>query len=86
MCVSAARVAQTSRSLKAIERQIEREVRTAFARYTAARRAAKAYAGDVATALEQNLELANEAYRAGKFDFFQLMLIRRETLEARRGS
>ena len=31
------------------------------------------------------MSLVDEAYRAGKVDFFQLLLMRRETLEARNG-
>jgi cobalt-zinc-cadmium efflux system outer membrane protein len=33
--------------------------------------------------MEENLELGTESYRAGKIDFLQLLLVRRQTLEAR---
>lgn len=36
-------------------------------------------------AVTENMTLVDEAYRASRVDFFQLLLIRRETLEARIG-
>jgi cobalt-zinc-cadmium efflux system outer membrane protein len=38
----------------------------------------------VLEALDENVALVNKGYEAGKIDFLQLILIRRETLEARR--
>lgn len=69
----------------ATEKKIAREVELAERQYAAAKRATRAYAGEVLRAMEENLSLAGEAYRAGKFDFIQLTLVRRETLDARRG-
>jgi len=84
--VAEAQRTQAQASLHALERAITTEVRLAFARYQAAQAAAQQYAGEVLTAMEENLSLAAEAYRAGKLRFPELLIIRRETLEARRGA
>lgn len=81
---SAARVTQAERALEAVERRVRQEVRLALSRRAAAVAAAEAYAGAAAQALQENLRLGYEAYRSGKLDYLQLMLIRRETIEARR--
>ena len=47
------------------------------------RSAADGFASDVVKAMQENMELGTESYRAGKIDFLQLLLIRRQTLEAR---
>lgn len=79
------RAQQAALAFEATARGIEREVELARRQYAAAKRATRAYAGEVLKAMEENLSLAAEAYRAGKFDFIQLTLVRRETLDARRG-
>ena len=81
---AAAQVTQAERALEAAERRLEQDLRVALVRREAAAEAVDAYAGDVIKALSENLALVSEAYRAGKIDFLQLLLIRRETLEARR--
>jgi cobalt-zinc-cadmium efflux system outer membrane protein len=81
---SAARVTQAERALQAQEQAVRWEVRLALERYRAAVVAAEAYGDGVLAALEENLTLVNEAYRAGKMDFFELLVIRREALDARR--
>lgn len=81
--VAAARVSQFETALAATTRQIRQEVSTAVARLRAARSAADGYASDVVKAMEENMELGTESYRAGKIDFLQLLLIRRQALEAR---
>jgi cobalt-zinc-cadmium efflux system outer membrane protein len=65
---------------------VRSEVTLALERYQNARAAMAVYGADVLEALQQNLALVNEAYRAGKVDFFQLLVIRRDALEARRDS
>jgi cobalt-zinc-cadmium efflux system outer membrane protein len=60
-------------------------VKVALARYRNAERAAGAYAGEVLKAAQDNMELVTEAYRAGKVNFLELVLIQRQTLDARRG-
>jgi cobalt-zinc-cadmium efflux system outer membrane protein len=83
--VAAARVTQAERALDALTRAIHTEVGLAATRVTAAAAAAQAYTGGLLTGLEENMELVNEAYRAGKVGFFELLVIRRETLDARIG-
>jgi cobalt-zinc-cadmium efflux system outer membrane protein len=80
---AAARVIQLETTLEATLRRVRQEVSTALARLHAARAAADGYASDVVKAMEENLELGTESYRAGKIDFLQLLLVRRQTLEAR---
>ncbi|MFY0523432.1 TolC family protein [Archangium gephyra] len=80
-----ARVTQAQLALEALERRVTQEVQLAAARYRVAREAWEAFTGGVLQAARENAELATEGYRAGQLDFLQLLLIRREALEARRG-
>ena len=82
--VAAARVSQLEAASAATERRVRQEVITATARLQAARGAADGYAGGVVKAMQENMDLAAESYRAGKIDFLQLLVIRRQTLDARR--
>lgn len=82
--VAAARVSQLETAREATDRRIRQEVLTALARVQAARASADGYASDVVKAMQENMELVTESYRAGKIDFLQLLVIRRQTLEARR--
>lgn len=84
--VAAARVTQAERSLEALQRQVSAQVRVAVARYQAASGAVQAYAGEASAAVAENLELINEAYRAGKVDFTQLLVVRRQALEERQAA
>ncbi len=81
--VAAARVSQLETEVAATGRRVRQEVSTAVARLRAARSAADGFASDVVKAMQENMELGTESYRAGKIDFLQLLLIRRQTLEAR---
>lgn len=81
--VAAANVVRLETALERAIRQVRQEVVTALARLRAARVAADGYASDVVAAMEANMELATESHRAGKIDFLQLLLIRRQALEAR---
>lgn len=81
---AAARLRQARIAREALARRVVQEVRLAATRFEAARSTADLYGADVLRALEENLGLAIEAYKAGKVDFLQLVLVRRETLEARR--
>ncbi|MCY1024042.1 TolC family protein [Pyxidicoccus sp. MSG2] len=83
--VSAARLTQAEGTLRAVEQLVRSEVTLALERYQGASAAAAVYSEDVLAALQENLELVNEAYRAGKVDFLELLVIRRESLDARRG-
>lgn len=77
---ASAQVRQAAAELSALERQVEAEIRLALARYDSARATFDAFGQDAVEALTQNLEMVNEAYRAGKIDFLQFLLVRRETL------
>ncbi|MCM2333874.1 MAG: TolC family protein [Anaeromyxobacteraceae bacterium] len=83
--VAAARQQQAARALEALTRSVRAEVALAASRLASAQAAAQAYAGGLLSGLEENMQLVTEAYRAGKVDFFELLVIRRETLEARNG-
>ncbi|MFP2911145.1 TolC family protein [Pyxidicoccus sp. 3LFB2] len=83
--VSTAQALQAERALAASERFVRSEVELALARYRTARDAAEVFGGDVLVAVQENLKLINEAYRAGKVDFLELLIIRREALDASRG-
>ncbi|MCP3064177.1 TolC family protein [Myxococcus sp. K38C18041901] len=83
--VSSARERQARQNLAALERFARTEVELAFNRLQTAQAAADVFGGDVLSALQENLSLVTEAYRAGKVDFLQLLIIRREALDARRG-
>ena len=82
--VTAARVNQLEVALEATGRRIKQEVLTSLDRVEAARAAADGYADDVVKAMQENMELATDSYRAGKIDFLQLAVIRRQALDARR--
>ncbi|WP_141619444.1 TolC family protein [Myxococcus sp. AB036A] len=80
-----ARIAQAETALGAAERSVRQEVQLAAARLSAASASAAALAGEVREASQENLQLINEAYAAGKVDFLELLLVRQAALEARRG-
>ena len=82
---SAARLAQAAGVLAAFERAVKTEVGVTLERHRAAASAAEAFSGGTLAAVEENAGLVTEAYRAGKVDFYQLLLIRREGLEVRQG-
>jgi cobalt-zinc-cadmium efflux system outer membrane protein len=82
---AAVRERQAQIALAALERRISQEIALAAGRYQAAANAASVYRGEVLAASEQNLTLVTEAYRAGKIDFLQLVVLRRSAVEARLG-
>jgi cobalt-zinc-cadmium efflux system outer membrane protein len=81
--VAGARVEQAARAAEALERTIRAEVMVAVERQRTAATAARSFGGAAITSAHENLQLVNEAYRAGKVDLFQLLVIRREALDAR---
>ncbi len=83
--VAGARLVQAQRALEAAERRVSQEVRLALARLEAARDAARAFEGEVVRAMEENLRLVATAYQAGKIGLFELLVLRRDALDARRG-
>ncbi len=79
-----ARVRQAEIELGSVERRIMGETRVAVQRLAAAREIVHAYQSQVGEAAQQNVGLVQEGYRAGKLDLFQLLLIQRDALDARR--
>jgi cobalt-zinc-cadmium efflux system outer membrane protein len=82
--VSRTRRLQAERLVAALERQVAQQVTLSVNSVQVARETLEGFAGDVLKALDENVALVNKGYEAGKIDFLQLILIRRETLEARR--
>jgi cobalt-zinc-cadmium efflux system outer membrane protein len=82
---AAAREQQAQIALAALQRRVAQEVDLAFGRYQVAAGATAVYQGEVLGASEQNLALVTEAYRAGKIDFLQLVVLRRSAVDARLG-
>lgn len=82
--VTGAGLARARIAVDALQRGVTRQVDLALAQCRAARAVVNSYRDDVDPAARSNLGLANEGYRAGKLDFLQLLLIRREALDARR--
>jgi outer membrane protein, heavy metal efflux system len=83
---AAARLRQAEATVETMERALRTEVQVAVERLAAARAAVEAYQGGVVDALQENVQLVTEAYRVGKMDLFQLLVIRRETLDAQRSA
>lgn len=63
---------------------MKQEVALASLRLVAARETSRSFEGEVLMAMQENLSLVNTAYEAGKIDLFELLLVRREALQARR--
>lgn len=82
--VAAAQLTQSERALEAIERRVRQDVMFAALRVKTSQDAVQAFEGRVLDAMTENLALINTAYAAGKIDLFELLVIRRNTLEARR--
>jgi cobalt-zinc-cadmium efflux system outer membrane protein len=78
-----AQAEQAERAVAARERSIRAEVIVALERHRSAITAAQAFGGAAIASVAENLELMNEAYRAGKVNLFELLVMRREALEAR---
>jgi cobalt-zinc-cadmium efflux system outer membrane protein len=80
-----AEIGKARLALKAAELTVERDLELARTRCEAARRSVESFGGRVVEAAQRNLDLAREGYRAGKLNYFELLIIRREMLSARRG-
>jgi len=63
--------------------EAERDVRTAVRAYVRARDAVQGFDREVSGALHDNLELARESFAAGKLDYFELTVVRRELVANR---
>lgn len=69
--------------LEAVRVRVVQEVRLAAAQARGAAAVLALYEDGLKGALEENLAMGQEAYRAGKLDFFGLLLVRRQVLEGR---
>lgn len=67
----------------ALRRQVEFEVRDAYQAYMRAREALAAFERGGVERLAQNLQLAQESFRAGKINFLVFNTVRRELVDAR---
>jgi cobalt-zinc-cadmium efflux system outer membrane protein len=82
--VASARLARLRAEREALTRTIEAEVRGAVAAYEALRAAATQYEQSVLPLIEENERLALESYDVGQIGLADLLLVRREALDARR--
>jgi len=81
---AAARVAEAQTAGAAARQIYESRLRSAHAAYQAARESAAVLDQGVAPLLEENVGLAQESYAAGKIGLIELLVVRRETVAARR--
>jgi cobalt-zinc-cadmium efflux system outer membrane protein len=82
--VANARLARLRAERDALQRTIEAEVRGAAATHDALRAAASEYERTVLPLIEENERLALESYEVGQIGLAELLLVRREALDARR--
>lgn len=66
--------------------EVQAEVRTAWERWDAARRAVDVYDADVLAAQEETLRILTRAYEEGKLDFAEVAVARRERLDGLLGN
>lgn len=83
--VAAAQLVQVERAAEAAERRVRQEVLLAAMRLRSAQEAAQAFEHEVVAAMDENLSLVGTAYQVGKLTLFEALVLRRNTLEARRG-
>lgn len=82
--VARARLARLHAQREALIRTIEAEVRGAVTTHDALRAAASDYERTVLPLVDENEKLALESYEAGQIGLADLLLVRREALDARR--
>jgi cobalt-zinc-cadmium efflux system outer membrane protein len=82
--VANARLARLRAQREALTRTIEAEVRGAVVTHDALRAAASEYERTVLPLVEENEKLALESYEVGQIGLGDLLLVRREALDARR--
>jgi len=82
--IAAARLARLHAEREALVRAIESEIRGAIASHEALRGAAEEYERRVLPLADENERLALESYDAGQIGLADLLLVRRESLDARR--
>jgi cobalt-zinc-cadmium efflux system outer membrane protein len=81
----AGRLSQARNKLRAIEMNVEHEVRDAYGRYTAALRALKANQDDVVAPARESFGLLEAAFNAGKLDLLSLSVAERQSFDAQMG-
>jgi cobalt-zinc-cadmium efflux system outer membrane protein len=81
----AGRLAQTQQRQRAVELNIEHEVRDAHSRYSAALRGLRASQEDVVGPARESFGLLEDAFNAGKLDLLSLSVAERQAFEARIG-
>ena len=79
---SEARLRRAEVELEAAKAAVEAELRATYSSYLARRSAAQSLAAIIAT-LDENLELARRSYESGQIGLGELLVVRRETLDAR---
>jgi cobalt-zinc-cadmium efflux system outer membrane protein len=84
MAVVNARLARLHADREVLTRTVEAEVRGAMASHEALREAAVQYERTVLPLVEENERLALESYDVGQIGLADLLLVRREALDARR--
>jgi outer membrane protein TolC len=81
----AGRLAQSQQKLRAVDLNIDHEVRDAHSRYNAALRGLRASQEDVVGPARESFGLLEEAFNAGKLDLLSLSVAERQAFEARLG-
>lgn len=84
LAIAGARLARLRSEHEARSRAIDAEVRGAAATYEALRAAVSEYERTVLALVDENEQLALESYEAGQIGLGDLLLVRREALDARR--
>jgi outer membrane protein, heavy metal efflux system len=79
------RLARERSKLRAVELNVEHEVRDAYGRYVAARRALAVSREDVVAPARESFGLLEAAFNAGKLDLLSLSVVERQTFDAQMG-
>jgi cobalt-zinc-cadmium efflux system outer membrane protein len=82
--MAGARLGRLRAEREALARTIEAELRGALASYDALRAASAEYERTILPLIEENERLALESYEVGQIGLAELLLVRREALDARR--
>jgi outer membrane protein TolC len=80
------RLAQSRQKLRAVELNVDHEVRDAYSRYLAALQGLRASQEDVVQPARESFGLLEEAFNAGKLDLLSLSVAERQAFEARIGN
>jgi cobalt-zinc-cadmium efflux system outer membrane protein len=79
------RLARARSKLRAVELNVEHEVRDAYGRYVAAWRALAVSREDVVAPARESFDLLEAAFNAGKLDLLSLSVVERQTFDAQMG-